>query len=221
MVDHVNKGNCSYSRANSAIESRMAVRIGVLASGGGTNLQAIIDYLDSRKDSTVARIAVVAANRDTAGALERARAASIPAEVFDAGDDGSSLLDTLRRHSVDLVVLAGYMRKIPSSVIGKYHRRMINIHPGILPDFGGPGMYGARVHSAVLAAGARTTGVTVHFVDDEYDHGPTIVQWRIEVRDDDTPESLAARVLEVEHQVYPRIVEMVASLNDMNFFADF
>lgn len=198
----------------------MAVRIGVLASGGGTNLQAIIDYLEARKGTRVAHIAVVAANRENAGALERARAASIPAETFNAGDDGSTLLDTLRRYDVELVVLAGYMKKIPPSVIRAYHRRMINIHPGLLPDFGGPGMYGAKVHAAVLAAGVRTTGVTVHFVDDEYDHGPTIVQWRIAVRDDDTAESLAARVLEVEHQVYPRTVEMVAALNNTNFFAD-
>jgi formyltetrahydrofolate-dependent phosphoribosylglycinamide formyltransferase len=198
----------------------MAVRIGVLASGGGTTLQAIIDYLAARKSTTIAQIAVVAANRETAGALERARAASIPAETFNAADDGSSLLDTLRRHDVDLVVLAGYMKKIPPSVIQAYHRRMINIHPGLLPDFGGPGMYGAKVHAAVLSAGARTTGVTVHFVDDEYDHGPTIAQWRIAVREDDTPETLGARVLEVEHQVYPRTVEMVAALNNMNFFAD-
>jgi len=199
----------------------MAVRIGVLASGGGTNLQAIIDYLAARADTASARIAVVAANRESAGALARARAASIPSEIFDATDDGTSLLDTLRRHSVDLVVLAGYMKKIPPSVIREYHRRMINIHPGLLPDFGGPGMYGAKVHAAVIAAGVRTTGVTVHFVDDQYDHGPTIAQWKIAVQDDDIPESLAARVLEVEHQVYPRIVEMVAALNERHFFADF
>ncbi len=199
----------------------MAVQIGVLASGGGTNLQAIIDYLKARGESTNARIAVVAANRENAGALLRARAASIPTEVFNAADDGASLHDLLRRHSVDLIVLAGYMKKIPPSVIVDYHGRVVNIHPGLLPEFGGPGMYGARVHAAVLAAGARTTGVTVHFVDDEYDHGPTIAQWRIPVRDGDTPESLAARVLEVEHQVYPRIVEMVAALNDRDFFADF
>lgn len=199
----------------------MAVQIGVLASGGGTNLQAIIDYLTSRGDAACAQIAVVAANRENAGALGRARAASIPTEVFDPTDDGSSLLVALRRHSVDLVVLAGYMKRIPPSVIREYHRCMINIHPGLLPDFGGAGMYGAKVHTAVIAAGVRTTGVTVHFVDDDYDHGPTIAEWKVPVRDDDTPDSLAARVLEVEHQVYPRIVEMVAALNERRFFADF
>ncbi len=199
----------------------MAVRIGVLASGGGTNLQAIIDYLATRHDDRVPVVAVVASNRETAGALDRARAATIPTEVFDATDDGSSLLAVLQRHSVDLVVLAGYMKKLPPAVVRSYHRRVINVHPGLLPEFGGPGMYGARVHAAVLATGARSTGVTVHFVDDQYDHGPVIAQWRVPVMHDDTEQTLGARVLEVEHQVYPRVVEMVAALNDSQFFADF
>ena len=199
----------------------MAVRIGVLASGGGTNLQAIIDYLATRHGDRVPVVAVVASNRETAGALARARAATISTEVFDATDDGSSLLALLQRHSVDLVVLAGYMKKLPPAVVRSYHRRMINVHPGLLPEFGGPGMYGARVHAAVLATGARSTGVTVHFVDDQYDHGPVIAQWRVPVMHDDTEQTLGARVLEVEHQVYPRVVEMVAALNDSQFFADF
>jgi formyltetrahydrofolate-dependent phosphoribosylglycinamide formyltransferase len=196
----------------------MTVRIGVLASGGGTNLQALIDHIGARKEI---RIEVVASNRDDAGALVRARSAGISAEVFDSTDDGTSLLELLGRHSVDLLVLAGYMKKIPPSVVTAFHRRMVNIHPGLLPDFGGPGMYGARVHAAVLAAGAKTTGVTVHFVDDEYDHGPVIAQWPIAVKAGDTSESLAARVLEVEHIVYPRVVELVAALNEREFFADF
>jgi formyltetrahydrofolate-dependent phosphoribosylglycinamide formyltransferase len=196
----------------------MTVRIGVLASGGGTNLQALIDHIGTRQEI---RIEVVASNRDDAGALVRARSAGISAEVFDSTDDGTSLLELLGRHSVDLLVLAGYMKKIPPSVVTAFHRRMVNIHPGLLPDFGGPGMYGARVHAAVLAAGAKTTGVTVHFVDDEYDHGPVIAQWPIAVKAGDTSESLAARVLEVEHIVYPRVVELVAALNEREFFADF
>lgn len=199
----------------------MAVRIGVLASGGGTNLQAIIDYLVDGRDGNFASIALVAANREGAGALSRARAASIPAEVFDSTDDGTALLDVLRRHEVDLVVLAGYMKRLPPSVVTEYHRRIINVHPGLLPEFGGAGMYGSRVHAAVLHAGVSTTGVTVHFVDDEYDHGPVIAQWRVPVRQSDTVESLGARVLEVEHHLYPRVVEMVAALNNRHFFADF
>jgi phosphoribosylglycinamide formyltransferase/phosphoribosylglycinamide formyltransferase-1 len=198
----------------------MAPRIAVLASGGGTNLQAIIDYY-AELTGPAGNIQLVASNRESAGALARARAAAIPAETFDANDDGTSLSMLLDRYSIDLVVLAGYLRRIPSIVIDKYHGRIINIHPGLLPDFGGPGMYGERVHAAVLASGATTTGLTVHFVDDEYDHGPVIAQWRLRVKIDDTTQSLASRVLSAEHIVYPRVVEMVASLADAGLTADF
>jgi formyltetrahydrofolate-dependent phosphoribosylglycinamide formyltransferase len=198
----------------------MAPRIAVLASGGGTNLQAIIDYY-AELTGPAGSIQLVASNRESAGALARARAAGIPAETFDASDDGTSLSTLLDRYSIDLVVLAGYLKRIPSIVIDTYHGRIINIHPGLLPDFGGPGMYGERVHAAVLASGATTTGLTVHFVDNEYDHGPVIAQWKLRVRIDDTTESLANRVRSAEHIVYPRVVEMVASLADAGLTADF
>jgi phosphoribosylglycinamide formyltransferase 1 len=198
----------------------MAARIAVLASGGGTNLQAIIDHFASIAEPAGV-ISLVASNREKSGALDRARTAGIPAEVFDAGDDGTSLALLLERYSIDLVVLAGYLKQVPANVIHDYHGRIINIHPGLLPDFGGPGMYGSRVHAAVLASGAATTGLTVHFVDDEYDHGPMIAQWKIRVKIDDTAESLAARVLTAEHIVYPRIVNMVAALNESGLSADF
>ena len=199
----------------------MAVRVAVLASGSGTNLQAMIDYNLANASTATGRIVLVASNRASAGALDRARRHDIHAEVFDASDDGASLLALLRTHEIDLVVLAGYLKRLPPAVTGGWHRRIINIHPGLLPEFGGAGMYGARVHAAVIASGTRTTGVTVHFVDDEYDHGPRIAEWRIPVREDDTPESLAARVLAVEHIVFPRVVDMVASLNERDFFADY
>lgn len=199
----------------------MAVRIAVLASGGGTNLQALIDYLAVRRDTTAGRIELVASNLGESGALGRARDAGIAAEVFDASDDGSSLLDLLGRHAVDLLVLAGYLKRIPPSVVRQYRGRIVNIHPGLLPEFGGPGMYGSRVHAAVIASRAAVTGVTVHLVDDEFDHGPVVAQWKVAVRSDDTAQSLAERVLEVEHIVYPRMVEMIASLNDRHFPADF
>lgn len=199
----------------------MTVRIAVLASGGGTNLQAILDYNAERGASAAGKVVLVASNKASAGALDRARRASIPAEVFDATDEGSALLSLLRAHDVGLVALAGYLKRIPPSVIHAYHRRMINIHPGLLPDFGGPGMYGAKVHAAVIAAGLSTTGVTAHFVDDELDHGPVIAEWRVAVRQGDTAEGLAARVLEVEHLLYPRVVDLVAALNAGKFFADF
>jgi formyltetrahydrofolate-dependent phosphoribosylglycinamide formyltransferase len=198
----------------------MAARIAVLASGGGTNLQAIIDHFASIANPA-GSIVHVASNREKSGALERARTAGIPTEVFDTTDDGTALLTLLDNARVDLVVLAGYLKHIPEKVIRKYHGRIINIHPGLLPDFGGPGMYGSRVHAAVLASGATTTGLTIHFVDDEYDHGPVIAQWRVRVKIDDTAESLAERVLSAEHIVYPRVVDMVAALDSAGLAANF
>ena len=198
----------------------MAARIAVLASGGGTNLQAIIDHFASIANPA-GTIVLVASNREKSGALDRARAAGIPTEVFDATDDGTALLALLDNVSADLVVLAGYLKHIPENVIREYHGRIINIHPGLLPDFGGPGMYGSRVHAAVLASGATSTGLTIHFVDDEYDHGPVIAQWRVRVKIDDTAESLAERVLSAEHIVYPRVVDMVAALNTAGLAANF
>lgn len=199
----------------------MATRIAVLASGSGTNLQAILDHHAQQGSFAAGVVALVAANRDSARALERARAAGIALEVFDATDDGTALLDLLATHAIDLVVLAGYLKIIPPAVIRQFQGRIINIHPGLLPDFGGPGMYGARVHAAVIGSGATMTGVTVHFVDDKLDHGPVIAQWRVRVRKGDTAESLANRVLAVEHVVYPRVVEMVAALNASDHIADF
>jgi formyltetrahydrofolate-dependent phosphoribosylglycinamide formyltransferase len=199
----------------------MPARVAVLVSGGGTNLQAILDYNTERGSLAASEVVLVASNRASAGGLDRARAANVAAEVFDATDDGSSLLALLRTHHVTLVVLAGYLKRLPSSVVQAYHRRIVNVHPGLLPEFGGAGMYGSRVHAAVLDAGVTTTGVTAHFVDDEFDHGPRIAEWRVPVRPGDTVESLAARVLAVEHLMYPRIVDLVASLNERDFFADF
>jgi phosphoribosylglycinamide formyltransferase/phosphoribosylglycinamide formyltransferase-1 len=190
----------------------MPSRIAVLASGRGSNLQAIIDHFDSIARERVAKVVLVASNRSDSPALIRAATASIDIASFDAADDGAQLLELLRRFRVDLVVLAGYLKRIPSQVIREYGGRIINIHPALLPAFGGEGMYGARVHEAVIASGARESGVTVHLVDDDYDRGPIVAQWRVPVEESDTPESLAARVLAVEHLVYPRIVEMVALL---------
>jgi phosphoribosylglycinamide formyltransferase-1 len=195
-------------------------RIAVLASGNGTNLQAIIDYL-SRNDESKAEVVVVASNRADAGALTRARKHGIPAEVFSASDDGSALIELLERYNAQLVALAGYLKRIPPAVTRRFRGRIVNVHPGLLPQFGGEGMYGSRVHAAVLASGATTTGVTVHFVDDEYDHGAVIAQWPVRVRVDDTAETLAERVLLAEHLVYPRVVEMIAALDLSDLAADF
>ena len=198
----------------------MTVRIAVLASGRGSNLQALIDHFSLLGNRAPARIDLVASNRAAAPALEKAKAAGIAAESFNGSDDGSDLISLLERHDIHMVVLAGYMKRIPPAVISRWQNRMINVHPGLLPEFGGAGMYGARVHAAVIERKAPLSGVTIHLVDEEFDHGPVIAQWRIPVHPGESPESLAERVLEVEHIVYPRAVEMVATLIDQKLSAD-
>lgn len=179
------------------------MHVGVLASGGGTNLQAL---LDACREDAPARVAVVISNKPDAGALDRARRAGVSTEVLRNPADGTELIGYLEKHGVELVVLAGYLKLIPGEVVAAYAGRMVNIHPALLPSFGGKGMYGARVHHAVLAAGATLSGPTVHLVTGEYDRGPIVAQWPVPVRTDDTAETLAARVLAVEHQLLPAVV---------------
>jgi len=178
-----------------------AVRVAVLASGGGTNLQALLDALT---DSPLARVTRVITNRAEAGALERARRRGVPTAVLKHPDDAAELLAALG--DAQLVVLAGYLKLVPASVVARFRDRMINIHPALLPDFGGPGMYGHRVHEAVLASGAKQSGVTVHFVDEAFDRGAIIAQAHVPVEAGDTPATLAARVLEAEHRLLPKVV---------------
>ena len=189
---------------------RAVTRIGVLASGGGSNLGAILTHLDERGDRAGGSVVLVASDRAAAPALDRARARATPAVHLADPTDGDAMQAVLREHRIDLVVLAGYLRLIPPAVIRAYHGRVINVHPALLPAFGGPGMYGIRAHRAVIAAGARVSGVSVHFVDEEYDRGPLIAQWPVPVLPDDSAESLAARVLRIEHLLYPRVVDAVA-----------
>lgn len=181
-------------------------RVAVLASGGGSNLQALLDHLGALGSRRAADVALVVAGRAGAGALERARRAGVAAAI--AAPDGIASL--LEEHRIDLVVLAGYLAFVPEAVTGAWAGRIINIHPALLPSFGGQGLYGLRVHRAVIAAGARVSGATVHFVDAHYDRGPIIAQWPVPVAIDDTPESLAARVLRVEHALLPRAVDALA-----------
>lgn len=180
---------------------KQPVRVAVFVSGGGTNLQAL---LDSLHHSSIARITRVISNRPDAGALTRARKAGVPTTVLRDPDNASEILAALA--DSDLVVLAGYLKLIPAAVVARFRRRMINIHPALLPDFGGPGMYGVRVHEMVLASGASESGATVHYVDEEFDRGPIIAQERVPVKPDDSAEQLAARVLEAEHRLLPRVV---------------
>jgi phosphoribosylglycinamide formyltransferase 1 len=191
----------------------MSARIAVLASGGGTNLQAILDFLQARGDKRAGDVVVVASDRPEAGARDRARDARIPDVLLRSSrvPEGCDLMDVLAKHRVDFIALAGYLRLLPKDVIKEFPSRILNVHPALLPSFGGAGMYGERVHRAVLLSGAAVSGATVHYVDEEYDNGAIVAQWPVPVLADDSVQSLAARVLKVEHVLYPRVIDAVAS----------
>jgi phosphoribosylglycinamide formyltransferase-1 len=192
----------------------MALRCAVFASGGGSNFQALLD----RKQSNDLHVEFVQfiGNNSGAQAFERAIAGNIPTlhiapSHFPSREAyAAKLLAVLQEKNVELLILAGYMKKLPVAIIRAFHHRIVNIHPGLLPAFGGKGMYGAHVHEAVIAYGAKISGVTVHFVDEEYDHGPIILQSTVDVLDNDDPQSLAARVLKLEHATYWRAIEAIA-----------
>ena len=190
------------------------LRVAVMASGSGTNLQSILDRCAD--GSLPAEVVVVISNNRNAVALERARKSGVDAVHWSEKKAGSpeaftdGLLDILQRAGTDLVVLAGYMKLVPPQVVAAYGGRMLNIHPALLPKFGGQGFYGMRVHEAVIAAGETESGATVHIVDAEYDRGPTFLQRAIPVLPDDTPESLRTRVLAVEHKLLPDAIAKFA-----------
>jgi phosphoribosylglycinamide formyltransferase 1 len=189
------------------------VNIAVLASGGGTNLQALLDTWRSGGLKGSA-ISVVASDRRDAGALRRAEAVEVPAifvdpaRFADRASFDAELLRRLEPYAPDLVCLAGYLRILTPEFVARYRQRILNIHPALLPSFGGAGMYGRRVHEAVLASGARFSGCSVHFVDEGTDTGPIVLQSTVPVLDNDTPESLGERVLIEEHRLYPRAVAL-------------
>ena len=192
------------------------VRVAVLVSGGGTNLQAIIDAKAAGKIPS-AELALVLASNDKAYALERAAKAGIPSEVLRKakGEEpslyGERLLEVLRRHDIDLVVLAGFLTILPENVIRAYDHRILNVHPSLIPSFCGDGFYGLRVHEAALEKGVKVTGATIHFVNEITDGGDIIAQKAVEVLPDDTPETLQKRVMvEAEWVLLPQAVETVA-----------
>jgi len=186
----------------------MTMRVAVAVSGRGSNLEALLQSLG---EDAPARVVLVLSNRPDAGALERARTHGVPTEVLPDPTDAADWLDRLEHHRVDLLVLAGYLKLVPAAVIARYRDRIVNVHPGLLPAFGGRGMYGHRVHDAVLASGARESGATVHLVDEVYDRGAILAQGRVPVLPDDTPDRLAARVLQVEHRLLPAVVLAAAA----------
>lgn len=190
------------------------MRVAVFASGGGTNLQALLDHEASDRDCPY-RVVLVVSDRDSAGALDRARDAGREAVVVsvsgrELGEVGDEMLGILEGAGIGMVCLAGYLRLIPAALVRAFPKRMLNIHPALLPGFGGKGMYGMHVHRAVLASGATFSGPTVHFVDEEYDTGSIVAQWPVPVHEGDTPESLAGRVLHAEHRLFPACAAALA-----------
>lgn len=191
------------------------LNIAVFASGKGSNFQAIIDALQHGfiRNTT---IVLAITNNSNAGALAIARTHHIPALHLTNGQYASddafnkALLQALDNHHVNFIVLAGYMKKIDPVIIRKYKNRVINIHPALLPAFGGKGMYGMRVHEAVIASKDAVSGATVHLVDEEYDRGRILLQQSVPVDPTDTPETLAAKVLEIEHRIYPEVIRRIA-----------
>ena len=179
------------------------MRIAICVSGRGSNLVALLDAL---RGEPLAEPVLVLSNRADAPALERARERGVAAEPFADWKDGAEWLARLTRQRVDLIVLAGYLKLVPAAVIAAYRGRILNIHPALLPAFGGPGMFGSHVHEAVIASGATHSGATVHLVDEHYDEGAILAQARVPVLPGDTPEALAARVLAAEHLLLPAAV---------------
>ena len=186
-------------------------KIAVFVSGGGSNFKAIHHQII--QGNILGKIVMVFSNNPNCGAIKFAEENSIPIFIINAARYPNAhtrdefLLETCLKAEIDLICLAGFMKMLPQNIVKQYEYRILNIHPGLLPEFGGKGFYGTRVHEAVINTGKRESGATVHFVDEIYDHGPIILQKKVEVMETDTPESLAARVLKVEHELFPEVVK--------------
>ena len=186
-------------------------KIAVFVSGGGSNFIAI--HRQIIQGNILGKIVMVFSNNPNCGAIKFAEENSIPIFIINSArypnphTRDEFLLETCLKAEIDLICLAGFMKMLPQNIVKQYKYRILNIHPGLLPEFGGKGFYGTRVHEAVINTGKRESGATVHFVDEIYDHGPIILQKKVEVMETDTPESLAARVLKLEHELFPEVVK--------------
>ncbi|WP_375584050.1 phosphoribosylglycinamide formyltransferase [Cyclobacterium xiamenense] len=179
--------------------------IAILASGSGTNAQKIMEYF---QQSPKARIVLLASNKKDAYALERAKLFDVPTAVFSKKEmENGGLLELLRLRQVDLLVLAGFLLKIPRELIREFRGEIVNIHPALLPGYGGKGMYGMNVHRAVKEAGEHETGITIHLVNENYDEGKIVFQAAVPIAEGDSPEQIAEKVHELEHKYYPNVIE--------------
>lgn len=183
------------------------IQLAIFASGAGSNAQNIIDFY---KNSQQIRIAAIYTNRANAGVIEIAREHQIPLFLLSKSEsrDGSFLLNHLRSQSIDFVVLAGYLALVPPEVIQAFPQRIINIHPSLLPKYGGKGMYGMHVHEAVVKQGEKESGITIHLIDEEYDRGEILLQKKCSVGSEDTPEAVAHKVHELEYAYFPSVIDL-------------
>lgn len=190
------------------------VKIAVFISGGGSNLQAIMDACENGTIS--GQVVLVVSNKKKAYGLIRATEAGIDAVVhkrkkFPTGDEADQhLLEILKDHSVQLIATAGFLQMLPPAIVRAYQGHVLNIHPALLPKYGGKGMYGLHVHRAVIEAGDKESGATVHKVDEIYDHGEVVDQAMVPVYEDDGPEDLSARIIKIEHKLFPRVIAQLA-----------
>lgn len=182
------------------------LNIAVLASGTGSNADRICAHFAKNE---AAKVSLIVTNNAKAGVLKVAERYGVLSHVVQNPDIDSQLLEVLKNAGSDLVVLAGFLRKIPASVIRDFEGRIVNIHPALLPKYGGKGMYGPRVHEAVIAAGESESGITIHHVNEQYDEGSIIFQARCPVGENDTPETLAKKIHQLEHEHYPKVIEQL------------
>ena len=188
------------------MEKKIVKRIVLLASGSGTNVENIIRYFDQKKNPMV-RVVMVMTNNPSAGVLKRVAPYKVSTHVFDKISlNNGRLLDQMAQLKPDLIVLAGFLWKIPKDMVEAFHQKIINIHPALLPKYGGKGMYGERVHQAVKEAGEIETGITIHYVNSHYDEGAIIFQARIEIDREDSPQQIAQKVHQLEYLHYPSVI---------------
>lgn len=182
--------------------------IAIFASGGGSNARKIIEYF---QDSPAVRVVLVVSNKKNAGVLDIAAEHNIPVYLLERSlfYESKEILPFLESQGVDLIVLAGFLWLVPDYLVQAYPRKILNIHPALLPLFGGKGMYGGHVHTAVKAAGAKESGITIHFANEHYDEGDIVFQARCALTEADTPEMIAGKVLALEHEHYPKVIEQL------------
>ena len=184
-------------------------RICVFASGNGSNFKSI--YISTREDGYPGEVVLLISNNPNCGAVQFSQENSITTEIFNKhrfskiDEYSERLLQLLKKYKIDLILLAGYMKKIPDKIVKEFQKRILNIHPALLPKYGGKGFFGNKVHEAVLESGDKVTGVTIHFVNNEYDSGDIVAQKTVSVLPGDSPSTLAERVLEEEHIIFPEV----------------